>query len=145
MRVFRSLAPAAVLVLAIPSAGWAGQASTTRIETRPFYGATVTLESGVRVFRPLPPHERVIINPGGRTPLTLSFEENRTYNYDRTGSAREPIERGASEPSSGAPFYGAAQADDQAERVGSKRNPTVLRQRFAPAGAGPATQHGVKP
>ena len=37
--------------------------STTRIETRPFYGATVTVEEGVRVFRPLPPHDRVIINP----------------------------------------------------------------------------------
>ena len=38
--------------------------ATTRIETRPFYGATVTLEEGVRVFRPLPRHDRVIINPG---------------------------------------------------------------------------------
>jgi hypothetical protein len=41
----------------------------------------VTLESGVRVFRPLPPHSKVIINPDGRTPLSLSFEENRTHNY----------------------------------------------------------------
>ena len=45
--------------------------STTRIEPRPFYGATVTLEEGVRVFRPLPPHDRVIINPGNATPLYL--------------------------------------------------------------------------
>ena len=44
--------------------------STTRIEPRPFYGATVTIEAGVRVFRPLPPHDRVIINPGNATPLT---------------------------------------------------------------------------
>lgn len=49
----------------------AGDASTTRIEPRPFYGATVTLEAGVRVFRPLPPTKRVIINPN-RTPLNLS-------------------------------------------------------------------------
>ena len=34
---------------------------TTRIEPRPFYGATVTIEAGVRVFRALPPHDRVII------------------------------------------------------------------------------------
>lgn len=27
---------------------------TTRIETRPYYGAVVTLEHGVRVYRPLP-------------------------------------------------------------------------------------------
>ena len=68
----------------------ASAAETVRIETRPFYGATVTLEAGVRVFRPLPADRRVIINPHGRTPLSLSFEDNRTesrnynynYNYD---------------------------------------------------------------
>ena len=48
---------------------------TDRIETRPFYGATVTLEAGVRVFRPLPPHDRVIINPGGKTPLYIGIGE----------------------------------------------------------------------
>ena len=47
--------------------------STTRIETRPFYGATVTIEEGVRVFRPLPPHDRIIINPDGKTPFSLAF------------------------------------------------------------------------
>jgi hypothetical protein len=51
--------------------------STTRIETRPFYGATVTLEEGVRVFRPLPPTKHMIINPQGRTPLNLTFEDVR--------------------------------------------------------------------
>jgi hypothetical protein len=55
---------------------------TTRIEGRPFYGATVTLEEGVRVFRPLPPHDRVIINPGYKTPLSLGFYESRNYNYN---------------------------------------------------------------
>jgi hypothetical protein len=68
--------------------------STTRIETRPFYGATVTLEAGVRVFRPLPPHDRVIINPNGKTPLHLGFEDNtwtshnHNYNYN-SGRAAE--------------------------------------------------------
>lgn len=56
--------------------------STTRIETRPFYGATVTLEEGVRVFRPLPPHDRIIINPNGRTPLNLSYEERRSVSHN---------------------------------------------------------------
>jgi hypothetical protein len=56
--------------------------STTRIEPRPFYGATVTLEEGVRVFRPLPPHDRVIINPGGRTPLYLSIGEGGSYSQN---------------------------------------------------------------
>jgi hypothetical protein len=49
------------------------EARTTRIETRPFYGATVTLEEGVRVFRPLPRHDRIIVNPEGKTPLSLEF------------------------------------------------------------------------
>jgi hypothetical protein len=46
---------------------------TTRIEPRPVYGATVTMERGVRVFRPLPPHDRVIINPGNATPVQLNI------------------------------------------------------------------------
>ena len=58
------------------------EAVTTRIETRPFYGATVTLEEGVRVFRPLPRHDRVIINPGGLTPLSLSYSESRNYSFN---------------------------------------------------------------
>ena len=65
-----------------PAAAFAQSPSTTRIETRPFYGATVTLEEGVRVFRPLPPHGRIIINPGGATPLNLSYEENRTVSHN---------------------------------------------------------------
>jgi hypothetical protein len=56
--------------------------STTRIEPRPFYGATVTLEEGVRVFRPLPPHDRVIINPGNKTPLSLAISESHNYSYN---------------------------------------------------------------
>lgn len=51
---------------------------TDRIETRPVYGATVTLEAGVRVFRPLPPHDRVIINPGGKTPLYIGIGDGYT-------------------------------------------------------------------
>jgi len=32
-------------------------------EPRPFYGATVTVEHGVRVYRSLPPHRDIIIAP----------------------------------------------------------------------------------
>jgi hypothetical protein len=56
-------------------------AVTTRIETRPFYGAVVTLEEGVRVFRPLPRHDRIIINPGGQTPLSLNYLESTNYSF----------------------------------------------------------------
>jgi hypothetical protein len=48
---------------------------TTRIEPRPFYGATVTIEAGVRVFRPLPPHDRVIIDPTANQ----SYQGTRGY------------------------------------------------------------------
>lgn len=65
-----------------PAAALAQSPTTTRIETRPFYGATVTLEEGVRVFRPLPPHQRVIINPHGAAPVSLGFEEKRSVSHN---------------------------------------------------------------
>ncbi|MGE0698175.1 MAG: hypothetical protein AB7O57_03690 [Hyphomicrobiaceae bacterium] len=87
MRTLLILIVAAGASLA-PVAALAQSPTTTRIETRPFYGAIVTLEEGVRVFRPLPPHDRVIINPGGATPLSLSYEERRSvshnYNYSQS-------------------------------------------------------------
>jgi hypothetical protein len=92
----------AVLVGAslVPAAAFGQSATTTRIETRPFYGATVTLEEGVRVFRPLPPHERVIINPNGATPLSLNFEEKRSishnYHYGDRADASGPAYVGGS-------------------------------------------------
>lgn len=78
------------------------EAVTTRIETRPFYGATVTLEEGVRVFRPLPRHDRVIINPGGQTPLSLSYSESRNYSFN------EFVGGGHSAGNYGPAYYGAA-------------------------------------
>jgi hypothetical protein len=53
---------------------------TTRIETRPYYGAVTTIEHGVNVIRPLPPDRFVIINPN-RTPLSLGFSETNVYGY----------------------------------------------------------------
>ena len=72
------------------SAVAAGEATTTRIETRPFYGATVTIEEGVRVYRPLPTIRHMVINPDGKTPLSLnlydyaerSYPQNYNYNYN---------------------------------------------------------------
>lgn len=75
-------AAAALLSIAPATAG--EHSSTIRIETRAFYGAVVTREAGVRVYRPLPPTSKMIINPGGKTPLNLSFEEHRnvTHNHN---------------------------------------------------------------
>lgn len=77
--VLRASALVAALALAGPVA--AQQAHTTRIEPRPVYGATVTIEEGVRVFRPLPPERHVIVNPGGATPIQLSINETRVIEH----------------------------------------------------------------
>lgn len=57
----------------------AQEAHTTRIEPRAYAGAIVTVEAGVRALRPLPPTRHVIINPEGRTPLSLRLNETRIY------------------------------------------------------------------
>ena len=62
---------ALILVAAGTGVAVAEEARTTRIETRPYYGAVVTIENGVRVYRPVPPTTHLIINPDGITPLTL--------------------------------------------------------------------------
>lgn len=98
MRIL-SLAAAGGLAMVAAVAPVSAESGTTRIETRPFYGAVVTIEEGVRVFRPLPPTKRVIINPGGVTPLSLGFNETtvneRRYNYNYNYGSDEP-ERGNS-------------------------------------------------
>ncbi|MXN63799.1 hypothetical protein GR183_02685 [Stappia sp. GBMRC 2046] len=80
------LAPA-LAVAVFASAPAFADSSTFRIETEPHRGAVVTIEAGVRVFRGMPPVERVVVNPGGQTPLALELKqttvnENRnSYNY----------------------------------------------------------------
>ena len=92
---FALLGGAGVAFGALPALA---ESYTTRVEPRAFYGATVTIEEGVRVFRPLPPHDRVIINPGHKTPLYLGYEtkrvqaysENHNHNYSYDGSGGHP-------------------------------------------------------
>ncbi len=87
MSKFAPAFAAALIALATAFPAASQEARTTRIEPRPFYGAIVTIEEGVRVFRPLPPTKHVIVNPHGATPLSLSFNETtvrkRAYNYHR--------------------------------------------------------------
>lgn len=102
-----TLSTAAFAVAA--SSAVSAEAYTTRIEPRPFYGAVVTLEEGVRVIRPLPPERHVIINPGNATPLSLGFNETRVYenrtirnyNYNEGGASSD-----TSSYSGRAGFYG---------------------------------------
>ncbi len=88
----RVLLSTSLIGLALSVATSAAATSLTRIETRPFYGATVTLEEGVRVFRPLPPHRHIIINPDGQTPLNLTIEDRNVvvhhhYSAEQTDGA----------------------------------------------------------
>jgi hypothetical protein len=62
-----------MLALGVASPAFA-QSQTTRIETRPVYGAIVTYEHGVRVLRALPSEQHVIVNPRGATPLVLGID-----------------------------------------------------------------------
>jgi hypothetical protein len=65
------------------------EAVTTRIETRPYYGATVTIEQGVRVWRPLPPHDRIIINPGAKASINFDIKSGQpSIHNNRNGSNR---------------------------------------------------------
>ena len=72
-RLFLALAGLALPFAA--SQAMAAESVTTRIETRPYYGAVVTIEKGVRVYRPLPHHDRVIINPTN-APIYLGLPNN---------------------------------------------------------------------
>jgi hypothetical protein len=77
MRIALSLAAVAAAVT-VAGTALAQQATTTRIETRPYYGAVVTIEHGVRVYRPVPPTHHMIINPEGKTPLELDIGGGNT-------------------------------------------------------------------
>jgi hypothetical protein len=74
--LLRPVVAAAAAAFFVKATG-ATESYTTRIEPRNVYGATVTIEEGVRVFRPLPTERRVFVNPGGMTPLYLEFDETR--------------------------------------------------------------------
>jgi hypothetical protein len=73
--LFTALAAAGAAAVLFANAACAQDAAahTTRIVPTDSYGATVTMEEGVRVFRPFPSERHVIINPEGRTPLSLNY------------------------------------------------------------------------
>ncbi len=68
------LAAGAALVLSSAAAS-SQEARVIRVEPRAFYGATITLEAGVRVFRPLPRTSHIVINPDNKTPLSVSVTD----------------------------------------------------------------------
>jgi hypothetical protein len=80
--IARSLSALSLLALVmVPTTATAGGSSTIRIEPRPYYGAVVTVEQGVRVWRPLPPTRHMIINPTG-APVSVNITDVReTVNH----------------------------------------------------------------
>lgn len=92
-KLFQFVLAQCAMITAVGAA--AAQGYTTRIEPRPFYGAVVTLEEGVRVIRPLPPERHVIINPGN-APVSLGFNDTRVYEnrvirqYDESSRGGQP-------------------------------------------------------
>jgi len=72
--ICKSLLAAAGLSLVLGVAAKA-ESGTTRILHDEPYGAIVTKEAGVLVFRGLPPTRKVIVNPDGKTPLELKQTE----------------------------------------------------------------------
>jgi hypothetical protein len=82
--VFATLALAIAAAATVPAFA---QSQTIRIEPRPYYGAVVTMEQGVRVWRPLPPTSHMIINPTG-SPVNLNIADVRenitSHNYVHT-------------------------------------------------------------
>lgn len=118
-----SVVAAAAAALATPVL--ASDARTTRIEPRPFYGATISLEAGVRVFRPLPPHDRVIINPGNRTPLNLTIKDVNEKRYIESHNTTVHKHEGGSGSTGGyiggLPYYGYGYGYDYSYARGAKR------------------------
>ena len=91
VRLLESIMSYRVLALSLAAFLGAGapaalaQSGTLRIEPRPVYGATVSLEEGVRVYRPIPADRYVIVNPNG-TPVNLSIAESNITETRRSYS-----------------------------------------------------------
>ncbi|MCV0429652.1 MAG: hypothetical protein K5905_29780 [Roseibium sp.] len=78
--VFKTLLAIAGLTAILGTAAFA-ESGTVRIMHNEPYGAIVTKEAGVLVFRAVPPTRKVIVNPGGKTPLELKMTEVRETNF----------------------------------------------------------------
>jgi hypothetical protein len=89
----------ATLLLVLVSAQASAQdgASTTRVERRAVYGATVTEEQGVWVFRPIPPTRHMVIAPSDGPPVNLSLNQTekdvRHYGGDAFRGSAAPYYR----------------------------------------------------
>lgn len=72
----------------IATSALAQDASLIRVEPRPYYGATISIEEGVRVFRPLPKTKTMIVNPGQKTPIYLRVDGEGRASQQVTNNVR---------------------------------------------------------
>jgi hypothetical protein len=98
----RFLLAAAAIAAFGPGSAQAYDGGLVRIEPRPYYGAVVTMEQGVRVYRPLPTQNLMIINPN-RTPVSLSFSRTIEHKAAEGGGGHG---QSSSQESEGGSRYG---------------------------------------
>lgn len=122
MSRFRPLliATAAIAALGATSAA-AYDGGLVRIEPRPYYGAVVTIEQGVRVYRPLPTQNLMIINPN-KTPVSLSFSRTIEHKAADSGTNGGSNSGGESDGGTRSSGFTALGTNPQ---VGNRRNGAV--------------------
>lgn len=119
----RRLLIAAVFAVAGATSATAYDGGLVRIEPRPYYGAVVTVEQGVRVYRPLPTQNLMIINPN-QTPVNISF--SRTIEHkaaDNSGNGGGTSSEGGGGSNYGGGFGG---LNDGNRRMGNHNRPGAL-------------------
>lgn len=131
-----SIAIALAVLATVLSTGavFAGDAKTVRIVPHAVYGATVSIEAGVRVFRPIPATSHMIVNPN-RTPLNLTIKDvtkrvHKTVNHygqGRTAAAAAGYGYGY-----GGGFY--VPPRSRARRHGGKSHRGRIRRRSGASG-----------
>jgi uncharacterized membrane protein YgcG len=136
MSSYRLMLSAATLVATIAAASVAQAEGLIRIEPRPYYGAVVTMERGVRVFRPLPTQHLMIINPDNKTPVNISF--NRTIEH-RSGDGGSSSSNGGGGSNAGGASGGGLASGSGFGGISSNGNRGRAGQ--AAAGDGRRAQH----
>ena len=66
------------------------EARTLRIEPRAYTSVIVTVENGVRVWRPMPMTDRVIVNPGNKASINIEVDakSNKAAIYTTTATGQ---------------------------------------------------------
>jgi len=126
------IALAVLATVVTTSTAFANDAKTIRIVPRAVYGATVSIEAGVRVFRPMPATSYVIVNPN-RTPLSLTLKDV-TKRVHKTVNHYSPRGTETSRYHTSAGFYVPGKAKKRRHR--GKRHGGYIRRRSGPSGFG---------